>query len=116
MTFGRPELLWLALAGVPVVILHLVRRRRRRLRVPSLLLWEGVLAKTPRRFGPALLSALLSLLLALLAVGSATLAAADPVTGYGAGAPRPLLLLVEASSRMQGDRWVRGRALYVAEL
>ncbi len=116
MTFARPEFLWLLLLGVPVAVLHLVRRRRKRLRVPALLLWERVLARAPRRFGARRLASLLSLLLLLLAVAAGSLAAADPRTGRPAPRPRPLLLCLCGSARMGGERFRRALALAREEI
>ncbi|MCU0727243.1 MAG: BatA domain-containing protein [Planctomycetes bacterium] len=86
MNFGRPDLLWLLLLSIPVLALHLLRRRRTRFPVPSLLLWREALARSPRRFGFRRLSGLLSLLCLLGALGAGTLAAADRFGPDGGGA------------------------------
>jgi len=116
VTFGRPELLWLLALGLPVVAFHLIRRRRRRLAVPALLLWEEVLRSAPRRFGLRALSSLLALLLVLLALAAAVGAAADPRTGSPAPEPRHLLLLISNSARMEGDRFGRAVRIALAEV
>lgn len=105
MTFARPDFLWLVLLALPVVALHLVRRRRRRTPVPSLLLWDEVLARATRRLGFRRVAAWLSLLLVLLAIGAGAIAAADPRGGHPAPPPRPLLLAIGASARMGGERF-----------
>ncbi len=116
MTLVRPELLWLGLLAAPVVVLHLVRRRRRRLRIPSLLLWREVVAKSPRRFGARRLASLLSLLLVVLAIAAAVLASADPRTGAPARPPRPLLIALGASARMEGARFEAARGVAEEEI
>jgi hypothetical protein len=116
LTFTRPELLWLGLVAIPIVVLHMVRRRRRRHRVPTLLLWDQILAKTPRRVALGIIAWLLSLLLILLAVTGGTLAAAGPKSGSAAPPPRHLLLVVDGSARMYGDRWLRARELVGQEI
>ena len=88
MSFVRPELLWLALIGVPVVILYMIRQRKIRRRIPSLFLWEQVLKRVPRRQALGAITSLLSLLLTLLAIGAGTISAADPRTGRNAPVPR----------------------------
>jgi Aerotolerance regulator N-terminal len=105
MTFGRPDLLWLLALAVPLIALYLIRKRRQKVRISSLVLWDRVLAAAPRRFGAGILTSLLSLLLMLLALGGGALSAADPILGEAAPAPRHLLLALGASARMEGDRF-----------
>jgi hypothetical protein len=109
--FDRPELLYLLLLAVPVLVLHMVRRRWRRHPVPSLLLWERALTRLPRRPSLGVLASLLSLLLMVAAIGAGSLAAAGLVTGRPAPEARHLLLCVAASARMEGERWERAMDL-----
>jgi hypothetical protein len=107
LTFDRPDLLWLGLVGIPLVILHFVRRRRKRTRVPSLILWEKVVGPAPRRIALRVLAAVFSLLLLLAAAGAAALSAAGPKTGVPAPPPKPLVIAIDASARMEGERFRR---------
>ncbi|MEN8148730.1 MAG: BatA domain-containing protein [Planctomycetota bacterium] len=116
MNLLRPELLWLAAAGVPIVVLHFIRRRKKKHLVPSLLLWEQVVGRTPRRVALRFLTGLLSLLLLLAAVGGASMSAAAPVTGEPAPPPKPLLIAIGASARMTGERWDRAVEIAANEL
>lgn len=116
MTFGRPDLLWLLALALPVILLYLIRRRRIRVPISSLVLWDRVVAAAPRRFGAGILTSLLSLLLMLLALGGGALSAADPILGSDAPPPRHLLLLLGGSARMEGDRFDRAIALAREEI
>ena len=116
MSFGRPELLWLLALALPVLIFHMIRRKRRRVSISSLVLWERVVAAAPKRFGAGVLTSLLSLLLVLLALAGGALSAADPILGSAAPPPRPLLLLIGSSARMQGERFQRARELARVEI
>jgi len=116
LTFLRPDLLWLALAGIPIVLLHLIRRRRKKHHIPSLLLWERVVGRSPRRLALRMLTAVVSLLLLLAAVAAVSLSAAGPVRGEPAPPPRPLLLAIGASARMEGDRWDRALSIALEEI
>ncbi len=116
MSFGRPDFLWLLALALPVVVLYMLRRKRKRLSISSLVLWERVVAAAPRRFGAGVLTSLLSLLLMLLALGGGALSAADPILGSDAPPPRHLLLAVGSSARMQGERFDRAVLLAREEI
>lgn len=116
MNFGRPELLWLLALAVPVLLLYMIRRKRRRIPISSLVLWERVLAAAPKRFGAGLVTSLLSLLLVLLALAGGALSAADPILGSDAPPPRPLLLAIASSARMSEERFKRALELARVEV
>jgi len=116
LTFLRPDLLWLATAGVPIVILHLIRQRRKKRQIPSLLLWERVVGRSPRRLALRVLTSVFSLLLLLAALAAVSLSAAGPVRGESAPPPRPLLMAIGASARMDGERWDRAIGIATAEV
>ncbi len=116
MSFGRPDLLWLLALAAPVLLLHMLRRKRQRIPISSLVLWERVVAAAPRRFGAGLLASLLSLLLVLLALTGGALSAADPILGSEAPPPRPLLLAIASSARMRSERFKRALQLARVEI
>ncbi len=97
MTFLHPSALWLLLAGLGVVILYLVRRRRRSIPVSSIELWaEAIRADAPRARVQRLQS-LLSLLVELLVVAAIGLAAARPVRPIALPARRNLGIVLDVS-------------------
>lgn len=101
MTFLAPGWFGLLLLAGPIVLLHM--RRKRRVVVSSLLLWEGV-AGTPRPSHalrrPPLTAALV---LQLLALALATVVLARPVLG-AAGADH-LVILLDAGSGQDEARF-----------
>lgn len=89
VTFSVPAGLWFLLLAVPALALEWIRRRARRITVPSLVLWEEV----ARQAGPPPPPRLLDL--PFVAVATAFLAA-------GAGTALPLLRTGEASRHSVG--------------
>ena len=94
----------LALLTVPVIIiLHLLNEQRRRMRVPSLMLWQSV----PRRFEgerSRRLPLTLLLLLHLLAAALIGLAIGRPqLPGATAGEARHTAILIDTSTSMAAD-------------
>jgi hypothetical protein len=78
LRFLRPEWLGVLALTLPVIVLFLVRRRRARVKVSSLILWQRVLAAEARRPWLGRLREPLSLLLNLLPIALLAAAAAGP--------------------------------------
>lgn len=100
MTFVNPlALLWLTLL-IPVVLLHMLKKKRRELKVSSTFLWQGALrdvnADQPfRRLIPRV-----SLLLQILAVIAGTFAIAKPQLGALSKPGERLCVIIDTSSSM----------------
>lgn len=100
----------LALLALPViVILHLIQSRRRRVEVPSLLLWQQLplqpIARRRRRLRLTLL-----LFLHLLAAFLIGMAIAQPqITWPWLGSPRNLAIIIDTSTSMALVEDGRGR-------
>jgi hypothetical protein len=97
--FARPELLWLAALAIPLTALHLRHRRRTRVIVASLLLYEagGAGQALPRGAGRRLQD-LPGLLLELTALVALTLAAAGPAPARAAPPHRPVAIVLDGSA------------------
>lgn len=100
MSFANPAALWLLGLAIPVVLLHVLRPRRTRQQVRSVLLWQQVpspvAAATPwQRLVPSTL-----LLLQLLAVVLLALAAARPVLAQETPLAAHTVFIVDASASM----------------
>ena len=100
MTFERPEAWWLAALALPVIALHLHLRRRRMVPVSSLILWRGLAPDRARYGGLRHVRDGLALVFVLVALGAFTAAAAGPVVGAPADAPRRLAIVLDASASM----------------
>ncbi len=104
---ARPEALWLLLAALPLVWLHLRGLRRKRVVLPSLLLLDAGAAgvATPLRSGVRPRD-VLGLALELAALCALALAAARPERGGSDGAARPVALVLDGTaSTMAGGRF-----------
>ncbi|HJL00834.1 MAG TPA: VWA domain-containing protein [Polyangiaceae bacterium LLY-WYZ-15_(1-7)] len=99
MSFAAP----LFLAGLalllPVVVAFLVKRRRRVVRVPSVLRWQAVALARHRSRRLRHLSRWAALVACVLAVGLLALAAARPL---GAGTGQTTVVVVDTSASMGG--------------
>lgn len=100
VTFANPAALWLLTLAAPVVLLHVLRPRRARHEVRSILLWQQVpspvAAATPwQRLVPSAL-----LLLQLLAVILLALAAARPVMAEETALSAHTVFIVDTSASM----------------
>lgn len=97
MSFARPEWLLLGLLAVPILALHL--RRRRRVVVPSTLVWARVSGASSLRSSRRAPVTTLLLLLQLLALALLVLGLARP--RLGGGRPDHWIVVVDASGGMQ---------------
>src|SRR5215475_9620451 len=100
MTFLLPVGL-LALLTIPIIIiLHLLRERRRRVAVPSLLHWQNLLYR-PEGEHIRRLPLTLLLLLHVLVAGLLGLALAQPqLAGTLGGGPRQLAIVIDTTTSM----------------
>ncbi|NJN17878.1 MAG: VWA domain-containing protein [Oscillochloris sp.] len=117
MSFLAP-LGFLALLTLPIIlILHLMRERRRRVIVPSLLLWQLLPQRREAQRRKRLPLTLL-LLLHLLAAALIALALAHPQVAFNFfGGEQHLALVIDTSTSMAaGDRFERARAAVGAQL
>lgn len=113
MTFANPGWLWLMALAIPLVLFHLRMRRKVRVVVPSLLLFDpATLAGAPPRAAGVLPRDLLGLLLEIAALACLSVGAAGPETEGPAAGSRPLAIVLDASaSTMAGGRFEEERAL-----
>lgn len=96
LAFERPDLLWALALAAPLVVLHLYRRRRRRLDVAfAPLLAEVAGPAAPLAFWRRLRD-LASLLARLLALACLALAAAGPREASASAASRDLVVVLDA--------------------
>ena len=103
MSFGAPiALLFLGLF-IPVILLYLLKQRRQRVEVSTLLFWDKILRDEQTVTSWTKIRKLLSLLLQLLFIALLTFALARPVmSGRWTGAHRKVLFLdVSASMRVK---------------
>lgn len=97
MTFAAPMLLLGLGLALPLIAAYLVRRRRRLVRVPSVLPWQRVAISRARNRRFRFLTRLLSLLAMLAAVIALVMASARPTL---AGGEPPLAIVVDLSASM----------------
>jgi len=100
MRFLRPEAVWLLLAAMPLVALHLRRLRRRIVPVASIKLWRELAVAGAGRTGFRRLREAGALALLLAALLALTASLADPVTGAAATRPRSLVVVIDGSATM----------------
>ena len=117
MTFAQPLGFWLLALFLPVVLLYLLKQRRRRVQVSTMMFWEGLLKDEHRVASFTRLRRWLSLLLQLLVIGLLAFAVARPLlSGAGFGA-RCVVVLIDASASMavwEGTESRRDRAIAAA--
>lgn len=100
MSFGAPIFLSLLALAVPIVLLYLLKQRRRRVEVSTLMFWDQILQDQPSVTSFTQLRKLLSLLLQLLFLLLVTLALARPVLSNRLTGARRVVLLVDTSASM----------------
>ncbi len=91
--------LW-ALLAAPVILLYVLRVRRRRIEVPTLLFWDDVFEESRPRAWWQQFRHLISLLLQLLLLAFLVVALADPLTTGQSDARRLWILLIDRSASM----------------
>src|SRR5436190_1915326 len=101
MSFAAPIALAFFGLFVPVILLYLLKQRRRRVEVSTLMFWEKILRDEQTVTSLTRLKKLLSLLLQLLFITLLSLAAARPsFSGKLTGARRIVLLLDNSASML----------------
>lgn len=100
MTFASPIFFGLLALSVPIVLLYLLKQRRRRVEVSTLMFWDQVLRDQPSVTRLTQLRKLLSLLLQLLVLLLITLALARPVLSKELTGARRIVLVVDTSASM----------------
>ena len=101
MTWLNPWMgLW-SLLAVPVILLYVLRVRRRRLSVPTLLFWDEVFEESKPRAWWQQFRHLISLLLQLALLAFVIAALADPLTAGQSSERRLWILLVDRSASMR---------------
>lgn len=100
MGFAQPLALAFLALGVPVILLYLLKQRRRRVLVSTLLFWDKVLKEEHRVTSITKLRKLLSLLLQLLFIAFLTLAVARPMLSRDLLGARRIVLYVDVSASM----------------
>lgn len=103
MSFAAPLALLLSFLAVPVVLLYLLKQRRRRLRVSTLLFWEQVLRDEHAVTSYTRLRKYLSLLLQLLVIALLTLALARPLLSRDLPGQRRIVLILDTSASMHAE-------------
>jgi Ca-activated chloride channel family protein len=96
-----PLLSLLAVAAASTVALYLLRLRRRRVTVPFIPLWEGLLSERQSSRLFSRLRHVVSLLIALLIVALLVLSLGDPRPRAESSAARHMVLLIDAGATMQ---------------
>jgi uncharacterized membrane protein len=99
VSFVRPEWLLLELLALPILAMHL--RRRRRVVVPSILIWSRVLGVPATRASRRVPVPTVLLLLQLLALTLLVLGLARPT--FGGSVPDHWIVVVDASGSMQAS-------------
>ncbi len=121
MTFGNPLGLWLLAAAGPLLAMYFLKVRRKRVRVPSLLLWQGLIANQ-RKASPWDRFRRHDLLwLQLLALLLLSLALAEPSVPGHTRLGRSVVWVIDGSASMRAaspspSRFERARDLVEGEL
>src|SRR6266540_4980017 len=114
ISFAQPWFLLGFTLFAPVILLYLLKQRRRRVEVSTLMFWDKILRDEQTVTSLTRLKKLLSLLLQLLFIVLLTLAASRPsLSGKMTGARRIVLLIDNSASMLVQERvaaTVRSRA------
>ena len=100
MQFAAPHGLYWLLLALPIIGFFLLRQRRRRVAVPSVMFWEQVYEEDRPRWWWRRLRHLASLLLQLLLLLLLALALANPVFSWQADQARTVALVIDNSASM----------------
>jgi hypothetical protein len=101
MTLLAPAALWLAIVGLAVVALYLLKIKRRRQTVPALDFWQELVGSSRVRSLFQQLKRWLSLALWLVIVVCLILAVGNPILSWGKIKPRSILIIIDNSASMQ---------------
>jgi len=100
MSFAAPLALWFFSLFIPVILLYLLKQRRRRVRVSTLLFWDRILRDEQSVTSITRLKKILSLLLQLLFITLLTLALSRPFLAGAFTGARRLVLFLDTSASM----------------
>ena len=100
MGFVHPIMLAFLGLFLPVIALYLLKQRRRRVQVATLLFWDKILKDEQTVTSLARLRKLLSLLLQLLFIALLVLALARPLVSGGFAGARRIVLFLDTSASM----------------
>jgi len=100
MGFAQPIALAFLGLGIPVILLYLLKQRRRRMLVSTLLFWDKILKEEHRVTSVTRLRKLISLLLQLLFIAFLALAVARPMLSRDLLGARRVVLFVDVSASM----------------
>ena len=100
MQFAAPQALYWLLLALPIMGFFLLRQRRRRVAVPSVMFWEQVYEEDRPRWWWRRLRHVVSLLLQLLLLLLLALALANPVFSWQADQVRTVALVIDNSASM----------------
>jgi hypothetical protein len=115
MAFAQPWALLFFLLFIPIILLYLLKQRRRRVQVSTLLFWDQILRDEQSVTSFTKLRKLLSLLLQLLFVTFLALALARPVFSKDLLGARRMVLFLDNSASMtvqekDGTRFEQAKA------
>lgn len=100
MSFALPAALAFFALFLPVILLYLLKQRRRRIEVSTLMFWEKILRDEQTVTSLSKLKKLLSLLLQLLFITLLALAVARPLLSGRLTGARRIILLLDTSASM----------------
>ena len=100
MGFAQPLALYFFLLFIPVILLYLLKQRRRRVQVSTLMFWDQILRDEQSVTSLTRLRKLLSLLLQLLFITLLALALARPMFTKDMLGARRIVVLLDASASM----------------
>lgn len=107
MSFASPILLAFLGLAVPIILLYLLKQRRRRVEVSTLMFWDQILRDEQSVTSITKLKKLLSLLLQLIFLTLLALALARPLLSGKLTGARRVVLFIDASASMlvqEGER------------
>lgn len=100
MGFAQPIMLAFLGLFIPVIALYLLKQRRRRVQVSTLLFWDKILKDEQTVTSLTRLKKILSLLLQLLFIALLTFALARPLMSDGLTGARRIVLFLDTSASM----------------
>ncbi|MGE0712034.1 MAG: VWA domain-containing protein [Planctomycetota bacterium] len=115
--FGAPVGFWLALVAIPLLLLFVLKARRPRRPVASLLFWQAVALEQQASSPFKRLRRNLVLVLLLVALGALVFGRAEPIVQADVREGRALVLVLDTSASMEArdqdgrTRFEAGRAL-----
>jgi hypothetical protein len=116
MSFAQPMALLFFLMFIPVLLLYLLKQKRRRVSVSTLLFWEQVLQDEHKVTSFTKLRKLLSLLFQLLFMTFLILALARPIFSNERFGARRLVILLDVSASMKVEESNGTRFEHAADL